>query len=215
MATALHSRSVIIPSAWCGHATLRGEGVTSPEMPEVTYARNSSRSSQGARLGDAVLVLSCLAACFPKPQLLKACCLSQFLWVRNPAMVSPDSWAHSPTQAAISIIRPDQSGLDSAKEPRESQGIMGKRQPQRSLNLAFKALIHLAQPHPQFANITKLLRASRTLHAVSWLSHLAFAAHSVLLQMPFSIAHPLGKLLFIPQNPEWNPPPCHFLIPAE
>lgn len=73
--------------------------------------------------------------------------------------------------------RPDQSGLDSAEEPlgqfmlvglmepggwarlgvkgqegarqgwKESQGIMGKRQPQRSLNLAFKALIHLAQPH--------------------------------------------------------------------
>lgn len=40
---------------------------------------------------------------------------------------------------------------------KESQGIMGKRQNQRPLNLAFKTLIPLAQPHPRFANTPKLL----------------------------------------------------------
>lgn len=49
-------------------------------------------------------------------------------------------------------------GQEGARQGWEgSQGIMRKRQNQRPLNLAFKALIPLAQPHPRFANTPKLL----------------------------------------------------------
>lgn len=43
-------------------------------------------------------------------------------------------------------------------------------------------------------------RASWTLHAVSCLCRLPFAAQPVLFKMPFAIVHPLDKLLCIHQN---------------
>ena len=93
---------------------------------------------------------------------------------------------------------------------KEAQAIMGKEQDQRSLFLAFKALVHLAQIHPGFISTSERGRASRTSHAVSWLCHLAFAAHSAFLKRSFSTFHPLGKLLFIYQNPDYDAKPRLF-----